>query len=295
MSLVKKNWAKFRRRILLKERDYVRPSAVAGLFYPSDKVELDQTVRTLLKKAKADVKIVVPEKLFGIISPHAGYPYSGYTAAHGYSLLSKGDFETVVVISPSHREYFDGISVFSGRAYSTPLGEVEVDHELRDFFLENAGNIVIESRAGHKSEHALEVQLPFLQLTIEDFKILPIVMGDQRPEYCRVLGNIVADMTAKKNVLVVASSDLSHYYDYETANEIDKVCIDDISRFDPDYFLSDLETRKCEACGGGPIASCLYAGKKAGSQNIDILYHCNSGDTTGDKTGVVGYLSAVIS
>ncbi len=280
---------------MLRERDYVRPPAVAGLFYPSDKLELEQTVRTLLKRARADIKIAVPKRLFGIISPHAGYPFSGYTAAHGYSLLTAGDFESVIIVSPSHREYFDGISVFPGKAYSTPLGEVEVDQELRDSFLETAGDIAIESRAGHKAEHALEVQLPFLQLTLENFKVLPIVMGDQKPTYCKALGKVLADLSKRKSVLLVASSDLSHYYDYETANEIDKVCIDDISRFDPDYFVEDIENRKCEACGGGPIVSCLYAGRELGCQQINILYHCNSGDTTGDKAGVVGYLSAVIS
>ncbi len=284
-----------RRKTLPKERDYVRPPAVAGLFYPAERGELEKTCLKFLENAKADVKISPPPKVFGIISPHAGYPYSGYTAAHGYSMLSKGQFEAVIVIAPSHHEYFDGISVFSGKAYSTPLGEIEVDGALRDSFIETAGEMVIESRAGHKSEHALEVQLPFLQLTLGTFTLLPIVVGDQNRRYCKTLGNVIADMISGRKVLIVASSDLSHYYDYDAANEIDRVCMADISGSDPDKFMDDLEARRCEACGGGPISALMYAGRKLGKAHADILYHCNSGDATGDKNGVVGYLSAVIS
>lgn len=278
-----------------KERDYVRPPSVAGLFYPGDKEELASTCRRLLADAKADVKVPMTAKLYGIVAPHAGYQYSGFTAAHGFSILNEEEFENVIVIAPSHREYFDGVSVFPGKAYSTPLGEIEVNQALRDTFLEAAGDWVIESRAGHKAEHALEVQLPFLQLTLGRFNLLPIVMGDQRRNYCQVLGKAIADLTADGNTLIVASSDLSHYYDYDTANRMDAVCTDDISKMDPDKLMDDLGTRRCEACGGGPIASLLYAAKSRGSAGSKILHHCNSGDTTGDKSGVVGYLSAVIS
>ncbi len=279
----------------MKERDYVRLPAVAGLFYPAKKDELERTVGELLERASQDINVRVPGKMFGIISPHAGYPYSGYTAAHGYSLLSRESFKTVVIISPSHREYFDGVSVFPGRAYSTPLGNVEIDGELRNAFMEKAGDMVIDSSAGHRGEHAIEVQLPFLQMTIRNFRLLPIVMGDQKADYCGRLGNVIADIAGDGEVLVIASSDLSHYYDYETANDIDRICIDDVTSGNADRLLSDLENRRCEACGGGPIASSLYAGAKAGFMQIAVLHHCNSGDSSGDKSAVVGYLSAVIS
>lgn len=278
-----------------REIDYVRPPSVAGLFYPADRDELEATCRKLLVDAKSDVKAPPARKIFGIIAPHAGYQYSGYTAAHGYSLLEPNEFESVIIISPSHREYFDGISVFSGKSYSTPLGEVEVDDNLRELFLETAGEWVIESRAGHKAEHALEVQLPFLQLSLGAFKLLPIVMGDQKRKYCESLGKVIADLTRKGRTLVVASSDLSHYYDYDTANEMDSVCTVDVLAVDPDKLMDDLEGRRCEACGGGPISALLYAVRTKGGMEANILYHCNSGDTTGDKNGVVGYLSAVIA
>ncbi|MGO9482291.1 MAG: AmmeMemoRadiSam system protein B [Candidatus Kryptoniota bacterium] len=280
---------------MLKEHDYVRPPEVAGLFYPSEKNELKKTVTGFINSAREKAKSSLRGRPFGIISPHAGYQFSGFTAAHGYSLLEKEEFKSVIIISPSHREYFDGISVFPGKAYSTPLGEVEVDRSLREAFLEKAGESAIESHAGHRTEHALEVQLPFLQLTLEKFKLLPIVMGDQKPSYCKILGMVIADLSKHNDVLVVASSDLSHYYDYETANEIDKRCVDEIKNGDPNSFLEGLGSHRCEACGGGPISSCMFAAIQLGHQNVDILYHCNSGDSGGDKSGVVGYLSAVFS
>ena len=277
-----------------KEIDYIRPPSVAGLFYPGDRDELESTCRKLLGDARTDLKVSPIGKLFGVVSPHAGYQYSGYTAAHGYSLLKPNEFDRVIVVSPSHREYFDGISVFSGKSYSTPLGEVEVDSELRERFLETAGEWVIESRAGHKAEHALEVQLPFLQLTLGSFKLLPIVMGDQKRRYCELLGKVMAELTLDGTTLVVASSDLSHYYDYDTANELDSICAADISAVDADKLMDDIESRRCEACGGGAISALLYAAQARGDRKAVVLYHCNSGDTTGDKNGVVGYLSAVV-
>jgi hypothetical protein len=280
---------------LPREIEYVRPPSVAGLFYPADKNGLESTCRRLLEEARSDLKAEPSRGIYGIIAPHAGYQYSGYTAAHGYSLLQPNEFESVIIVSPSHREYFDGISVFSGKSYATPIGEVEVDHRLRELFMETAGEWVIESRAGHKAEHALEVQLPFLQLCLGSFKLLPIVMGDQKRKYCESLGKAIADLTGKGDTLVVASSDLSHYYDYDTANALDSVCTADVSALDPDKLMEDLESRRCEACGGGPISALLFAARARGGMEANILYHCNSGDTTGDKSGVVGYLSAVIA
>ncbi len=284
-----------RRETLPKERDYVRPPSVAGLFYPAGKDELRHTCAKYMEDARRELSSLADDRLFGIVAPHAGYQYSGYTAAHGYASIPPNSFQRVIVVSPSHREYFDGISVFSGKSYSTPLGEIEVDVGLRESFLELAGESAIESRAGHKTEHALEVQLPFLQLALGSFKLLPIVMGDQNRKYCGILGKVIADLVSGDRTLVVASSDLSHYHDYDTAEALDKVCADDVAQLDPDKLLDDLQDGRCEACGGGPVASLLYAAKASGATNARVLYHCNSGDTTGDKTGVVGYLSAVVS
>ncbi len=292
---MKRNWGFAERKTLQKESEYIRPPAVAGLFYPLGKDELAETVAEFLKEARKDIKGDTPEKISVIISPHAGYVYSGYTAAHAYSLLARNQFKTVVVISPSHREYFDGLSVFSGKAFSTPLGEIKISCEVRDRFLQAAGELAVESQVGHRAEHAIEVQLPFLQATLGDFELVPIVMGDQKREYCKGLGRVLRDIAKDTDLLMVASSDLSHYYDYDTANAIDRVCVSDISELDPGRMMDDLESRRCEACGGGPIVSCMYAAKDLALTRVSILHHCNSGDTSGDKSAVVGYLSAIIS
>jgi AmmeMemoRadiSam system protein B len=280
---------------LEKESEFVRAPAVAGLFYPAGQNELRESVEELLEAARRNVAGTVLGKIAAIISPHAGYLYSGYTAAHGYSLLSKNQFKTVVVVSPSHREYFEGLSVFSGKAYSTPLGELRVDNTVREMFMNLAGKIAVESRIGHGTEHAIEVQLPFLQAALGEFQLVPVVMGDQRPEYCKTLGFVLSEIAKEHDLLLVASSDLSHYYDYDTANVLDQLCISDIGKLDPDKLMDDIEYRRCEACGGGPIASCLYAARELGLGTVAVLHHCNSGDATEDKSRVVGYLSAVIS
>ncbi len=274
------------------ERAYVRPPAAAGAnsFYPDDPDELLQQVQEFLERAPTKP---VQGDLKGIVAPHAGYVYSGYTAAVAYKLLEGKTFDTVAIISPSHRDRFEGISVFDGKGYRTPLGIVEVDTNLREELLKVDG-VIVQSHLGHRTEHALEVQLPFLQTVLKDFRILPIVMGEQYQEYCEILGNALSTVLRRKNALIVASSDLSHYHDYVTATELDALVIDSVSKLDFNGLLKKLEMQQCEACGGGPIAAMLIAATKLGANRAEVVHYCNSGDVTGDKSWVVGYLSAVV-
>ncbi|MBI4811161.1 MAG: AmmeMemoRadiSam system protein B [Ignavibacteriales bacterium] len=266
----------------------VRPPAVAGTFYTANPKALSREIETML--ADADVKDI-PGSLLAIVVPHAGLVYSGKTAAHAYKLLQKRAFETIVIISPSHREYFTGISVFSGTAFRTPFGDIQVDEELRQEIIQ--GEKIIESSTrGQMSEHAIEVQLPFLQKVLKQFKILPIVVGDQRSEYCFHLGDKLAKVLVNRNALVVASSDLSHYHPADDADRLDEIIIDDIVKFNYKKLMEDIETERAEACGGGPIVAALTAAKQSGANHIEILHHCNSGDVSGDRDAVVGYLSA---
>ena len=266
-----------------------RPSAVAGLFYPGNSKTLERDVNSLL----ANVHLpAVSESIVALISPHAGYIYSGQTAAHGFHLLQGKKFDTVVIVSPSHREYFKGISVYNGSAYSTPLGELQIDKQLRTELL--AGETIIEaSSRGHQREHAIEVQLPFIQHVLGNVKILPIVMGDQRREYCFHLGNKLSSILHGKKALLIASTDLSHYHTYHEAETLDSIIINSVQRFDEEDLMATLETERSEACGGGPTVAVLVAAKKLGANEIKILHYCNSGDVTGDHANVVGYLSAV--
>ncbi|MEN3039165.1 MAG: AmmeMemoRadiSam system protein B [Candidatus Kryptonium sp.] len=278
---------------MIKEK--VRHPAVAGLFYPDVPSILNAEIEKMFERAKdmtRDKKI--NGEIKALIAPHAGYMYSGQTAAIAYSLIRGKDYDTVVVVSPSHREYFDAISIYDGKSYKTPLGEIEIDFKLAEQIVD-AGNGLIEfSSYGHRSEHAVEVHLPFLQKALNHFKLVPIVMGDQKSEYCFRLGNILAEVLSGRNVLLVASTDLSHYYPYDVAMKFDKIVIDDIANFDPEKLMDDLEQQRCEACGGGPTVAVMHAAKKLGADKSEVLYYCNSGDITGDKTGVVGYLSAVL-
>lgn len=274
----------------MKTSSAVRPSAVHGLFYPGDPGELRREVDSLLEKAGRGGHD--GGRIRGVIAPHAGYMYSGYTAARAYAQVKGRSYGVVVIVSPSHQEYFDGISVFPGDAYSTPLGTVNVNSNVREKLLKSS-SIVVASTKGHGSEHAIEVQLPFLQQTLHRYTILPIVMGDQKRELCLHLGDALSTVLGDEDHLLVASTDLSHYYPSEIADRLDSRMIDDIARFDRERLMEDLETGKTEACGGGPTVAVMTALGRLGVSTMEVLYHCNSGDVTGDRHRVVGYVSAV--
>ncbi|HTR80828.1 MAG TPA: AmmeMemoRadiSam system protein B [Bacteroidota bacterium] len=272
------------------EGTYARPPVVAGMFYPHRASELRETVDSLLANVRP---VKAKGELLGIIVPHAGYQYSGFTAAHAYSLLEHRDIGTVVLVGPSHREYFDGISVFSGASFTTPLGAVQVDDEFRSR-LQKIIPDVQRSLSGHRAEHSLEVQLPFLQQTAGNFQIVPIVIGNQKREYCEELGSALAEAAHGCNVLLVASSDLSHYYSSDVAQKLDAVAIASIKKIDYDTLMGDLEAERTEACGGGPIVAVLYAAQKMGADECEVLHACNSGEISGDTDRVVGYVSAAL-
>ncbi|MBN1447378.1 MAG: AmmeMemoRadiSam system protein B [Bacteroidetes bacterium] len=266
----------------------IRPPAVSGLFYPSDPTLLSLNIDGMLEDVR-DLRLAGTP--LGVVSPHAGYAYSGPTAAMAFAALRSRTFRTAVIVSPSHREYFNGISVYEGDAYRTPLGLINVDVELRKYIVEDKG-IIKSSVLGHRDEHAIEVQLPFLQRINPEAKILPVVMGDQRPEYCRLLGQALANALKDRDAVLIASSDLSHFYAHEDAVKIDAVAAADIRDGHVSRLLEDLATKRCEACGGGPIAAVMTASSMLGADRNTVLHQCTSGDVTGDHSRVVGYLSA---
>jgi AmmeMemoRadiSam system protein B len=180
--------------------------------------------------------------------------YSGRTAAEGFRALGRRTFDVVVVVSPSHREYFDGITVYPGAAYATPVGELRVDAVLREALTSGDPSIVVHE-AGHRGEHAVEVQVPFIIAALGDkVPFLPVVMGDQRSELCRHLGARLAEALAGRSCLIVASSDLSHYHAYDSAVAIDGGFIALLGKMDAEGILRGLDEGSIEACGGGPVA-----------------------------------------
>lgn len=268
--------------------NYVRPAQVAGHFYPSNPDKLRKDIRLLLDVNKPKENI---EKVFGVVAPHAGYVYSGKTAAHAYNLLIGKKFKRVIIISPSHSEYFPGICIFEGDAYETPLGILKVDKDFREKLLTN-NDVIFKGYEGHRREHALEVQLPFLQSVLKDFKIVPIVMGDQSKRNIDTLAKKIAEVSDDET-LIVASSDLSHFYNKSQADKLDSIVEKRVREFDFESLQFDLDSKNCEACGGGPIVALMKAANLKNIRHSAVLHRSDSGDITGDNKEVVGYLSAV--
>jgi AmmeMemoRadiSam system protein B/AmmeMemoRadiSam system protein A len=276
----------------------VREPAVAGMFYPGEPDQLKRTVDQLLAKAP---KIAISEPLFAIVAPHAGYPFSGHVAAHAYRLLKNRNISRVVVISPCHVEAFPGAAVYNGEGYATPLGVIPVDEKFSKLLASKNSRIKYSNRGHRKGpqgreEHALEVQLPFLQRVLNEFSLVPIVMGDQNLDTCKALARALSDMIDGPETVIVASSDLSHFHGYDRAVQLDRKVLNAIEGWDYLTLSRNLELRVWEACGGGPIATAMIAAELMGATESRILKYANSGDVPfGDKDSVVGYAAAAFS
>ena len=196
-----------------------RKAAVAGAFYPGSAGELRRQLGALIDPAADKVAAKA------VVSPHAGYVYSGFAAAHAYKMIEGSTYDCVIVVGPSHREYFKGVSIYPGDAYETPLGTIPIHREIREELL-NEKTVIVCSDAGHRSEHSIEVQLPFLQCVLGDFSFVPVIMGDQHRQLCNELAGAIVRVAANRNILLVASSDLSHYHPYDEAVLLDTVVID---------------------------------------------------------------------
>lgn len=274
----------------LMESEQIRESVIAGSWYPGKASRLEREVQDYLSQASpVDLK----GQLIALISPHAGYRYSGQVAAYGYKLLGERKFSSVVVIAPSHRSYFRGVSVYDRGGYRTPLGVVPLDRELISAMQQRESRIEYVPDA-HSQEHSLEIQLPFLQVLLPDAKLVPLVMGNQDFATCQWLAEAVADCIENKSVLVVASSDLSHFHPYEQAKRLDQVVLDKVNDFDPKGLSNSLADGLCEACGGGPMVTAMLIARRLGADKSRVLHYANSGDVTGDHSGVVGYMAAAL-
>jgi hypothetical protein len=272
------------------EKQKVRQPAVAGAFYPAQPKELEKMVDEFLARAAPPA---IKEPVLALVSPHASYVYSGGVAAHSYALLKGRKFDRVVVISPSHVEAFNFSSVYDGDAYATPLGTIPVDKAFAAKLASLSPSIKLSSRghaaSGGQAEHALEVQLPFLQRVLGPFKLVPIVMGQQDYDTCRALGVSLAKLIQGPDTLLVASSDLSHFHPYDIAVKLDRKTLQAIEEWDYLSMSRNFELRVWEACGGGPIVAAMIAAERLGANRARVLKYANSGDATGDHSSVVGY------
>ncbi len=268
----------------------VRKPAVAGLFYPEDSAELKRLIESLLEENESSKKY---NNIVGIVAPHAGYIYSGKSAAVAFNVLKENsEFETAIILSPSHHEYFKGSCIYDGDAYETPLGKIPINKIIAEHIVDNSDSLFFGNK-GHKDEHALEVQLPFLQIINSDVNIVPIVIGDQSIKYIHELSKILSELVNEKTI-IIASSDLSHFHSKEKAAELDNVVVDRINNFDYIELYNDLAKGDCEACGGGGIVALLETADIIGKNDAEVISHTDSGDASNDNSSVVGYLSAVV-
>jgi hypothetical protein len=231
------------------------------------------------------------DRLVALAAPHAGLMYSGPVAAYAYRQLRGRAIDVALLVGPSHFIGFDGVSVYRAGGFDTPLGVAEID-EACAAALMAATPVVVEHPAAHAREHSLEMQLPFLRRLAPAAKIVPLVMGFQTAATARSLGDALAAVARDRKALLVASTDLSHYHDAATAARLDAVVIDCVSRFDPDRLQEALELTPEHACGGGPLVAVMRAARLLGARDGVVLKYGDSGDVSGDKSAVVGYLAA---
>jgi len=267
----------------------IREPAVAGTFYPEDPGELTSTVDRLL--AHANGQLEPDRELRALISPHAGYAYSGMVAAAAYASLKGRGFSTVVLVGPDHYIGFEGVAVYPRGAFRTPLGDVWVDEELADLFL-GAGSGVQPAPEAHSREHALEVQLPFLQRVAPQAKIVPVLMGFRSRTNVEIMANVLSRALDNPHVVLVASTDLSHYHPRPVAAKLDGRVTDLVRAFAPTSLWQELRAGNVEACGGDPMVSVMLGAAIAGAEQSRILRYGDSGESSGDGRSVVGYLSA---
>jgi hypothetical protein len=273
----------------------VREPAVAGTFYPASKAELSSMIDEFLNKVELPK---LDPYIRALIVPHAGYVYSGQVAAYDYKALIGKDIRTVILIGNSHREYFEGASVYPKGYFKTPLGEVEIDENLAKKLMDANDKIYFKESA-HLQEHSLEVQLPFLQKTLKNFKIVPIILGNQ-PGAADILINALKPLI-NENTLIIASSDLSHYPSYKDAQYSDGEVIKAIltgKRENLRKTISDLGKENIpnlQTCACGQDAIEVVMGLLGDSSNIKLLKSANSGDVTNDKSQVVGYAAIVFT
>jgi len=263
-------------------RQVIQPPAVAGLFYPADPDTLRDDVDCFLDKARSDASVTHHHspRIKALIVPHAGYIYSGAIAATAYAKLyaQASEIRRVLIFAPAHRLGFRGLATSSADLFTTPLGNVAVDTARRQQLVGGTTGVAILDEAFH-NEHALEVQLPFLQRTLKTFTLLPILVGAADPLQVR---NVINQYWDGPQTLIVVSSDLSHFHHYDTAEQMDQRTTIGIESLRPEALEHE------DACGCIPIQGLLLAAKENGLQ-VETVARCNSGDTGGDSQSVVGY------
>jgi AmmeMemoRadiSam system protein B/AmmeMemoRadiSam system protein A len=277
--------------------DNIRPPAVAGQFYPGN----PQSLSVMIDKALAQSVGIQPEgEVIGLWVPHAGYIFSGQVAANAYRAVQGAHFDAVMIIAPSHHVYFQGASIGDWQAYQTPLGDVSVDTERVEEIRKSCKQILCLPEA-HQQEHAVEVQIPFIQKVLPGTPIIPVVIGQMDYQSCLSVANSIARVTQGRKILFIASSDMSHYPGYQDACQADGEMIKSIVSFDPHLVTvtdEKIMSRRipglsCTLCGKQAVILVMMISKLAGADHVQSVSYMNSGDVSGDHQRVVGYGAAL--
>lgn len=277
----------------------IRKPAVAGMFYDSDPDRLREQIKWCyehsLGPGRTPDHIGNKRSIKGFIVPHAGYQYSGPIAAHSYLELANDGFpETFVILSPNHTGMGSGLSTYIKGAWKTPLGEVAIDEEFAENLVSDFSLLDSDSTA-HLREHSAEVQLPFLQDILENFQFVPVCMWMQDLETANELGIAIAKTAQKleKDIVVIASTDFTHYQPQKVAESQDRQVLDAISSLDEKRLIRVVDELNVTMCGYGPVTATMVASKNMGGTEAKILKYATSGDTSGDYSAVVGYGSVI--
>ena len=269
----------------------LRRASVAGTWYPGNPSRLAAELDAHLARVTVDT---LSGPLRAIVVPHAGLMYSGPVAAFAYHLARGTRCTALVLVGPSHFVPFHGVSIWPEGAWETPFGPVAVDEELAAAIKAESPEIV-ELPSAHGREHSLEMQLPFVAYLLPGIPIVPLLMGQQTRATAFGLGAAIGRaVAARSSTLLVASSDLSHYEDATTAATLDRVVMDRVEALDTDGLMAALEAEPRHACGGGPMVAVLEAARRLGATEARLLQYGDSGDVSGDKSSVVGYMAAAI-
>lgn len=276
----------------------VRRPAVAGAFYDANPDSLRKQITNSFTHRLGPGRLpgeVKEDGILSIVAPHAGFVYSGASAAHAYLALAEQPApETIIVIGPNHTGYGTPLSVMREGAWDTPLGRVQIDSELAGKIIENS-SIAANDSSAFRREHSLEVQLPFLQFIYPRFKLVPVCMGYQDLETSRDLGEAIHRSIEGKSVIIVASSDLNHQESKRESNRKDRFVLDAIEAMDEAMLQASVKREQISTCGYGPISATLIASKLGGAKSAEVLSYYTSGDIIGDDRTVVGYASAKIT
>lgn len=267
-----------------------RKTVYAGTWYPGTEDSIIKTIDTFLPNKK-----VTSRKAIGIIVPHAGWLYSGKIAAQVFASTKIPG--TIVMIGPNHTGRGYMVSLADNDAWNTPCGPVSLDIDLGKRITELCGGTVSLDNSAHAQEHSLEIQLPFLQYFRKDLKIVPIILGTQSQEICRILGEGIASAIkeSKKEVLILASSDMTHYESLAAAKKKDTLAINDILALQPNKLLQTVSENNISMCGVAPTAVMLYAAKSLGAASAELVSYDTSGAVTGDNNEVVGYAGIIVT